>query len=418
MLRFVERVAGIVMHSFTHHLPLTMAFRRFLSRSERLPVGGPAGSRVMYSPVAVAVFVALAAISTIKAAQFQAAGKLRQLQFSLDGKYVLAQSDTEISIIQVDGFQVYLRLRAVGVTRAQFTPDSREVTFVSAMSESTPWEIRTVRATPHVERWRIADRSRVAFTPVPQLICGTLVLARTANTFACGSPDGTLRVIDVMSGETILEKRKFAQQRLNDFPSDSGLRDGLPKVDLGMMRIEFSPDGRFLIAVPILAEGSKLIWDVFNKCTVKPGGKLRSVNRTNFDFLAGDQLVTSWSICSRCDMSGVGIVAVPSGTMVFETKIPIGRTFRTADPAYLVIRPNPRLKDPRSSTFTLIWKPTIVIELRTGQTVPVGSGAPLDESTIFDVLGTFSVTELGPGEIGLWERGHGLKASTALRRSN
>lgn len=340
-----------------------------------------------------------------------AAGFLRQLKFSEDGKFVLAQSDDEITVVEMAGFKVVLRLRAVGVTRAQFGPDSDEVVFITSMSEAGPWQIRAQSGTPHVERWSIGDRKRKAFTAVPQLLCETLVLARTARTFACGSPDGTLRVVDVPSGQTILQKAKFATQRHRFENDESGNSTDFPKVDLGLVRIEFSPNGRFLIAHPILGDGRVLIWDVVERHAVKAAGKLRSLRAGDFDFVGPDRLVMSWSGCSgwNCVSAIAGIVEMPSGKVLSTTKIPVGRTLRPADPAFLVVRPNPRWRNE-----IMTWKDTTVIRLSDGQPIPIGPGEPIKAEMLFDVFGDFSVTEVRPRELGLWERGKGLKASVAL----
>jgi hypothetical protein len=55
---------------------------------------------------------------------------LRRLQFSPDGRYVLAQNDSEITVLDVEPFAILFRIPTRYATDAQFTPDSGSVVFV------------------------------------------------------------------------------------------------------------------------------------------------------------------------------------------------------------------------------------------------------------------------------------------------
>ena len=48
---------------------------------------------------------------------------LRQLRFSPNGRYVLAQDDLQVTILAVEPFAILFRIPAEDATEAQFTPD-------------------------------------------------------------------------------------------------------------------------------------------------------------------------------------------------------------------------------------------------------------------------------------------------------
>ncbi len=75
-----------------------------------------------------------------------AAAPLRELHFSPDGRYVLAQDDAEITVLAVRPFAVLFRIPAQDATDAQFTPDSREVVFVRSVAHVERWERRRSHA--------------------------------------------------------------------------------------------------------------------------------------------------------------------------------------------------------------------------------------------------------------------------------
>src|SRR5258708_6350114 len=57
-------------------------------------------------------------------------GRFRELRFSPDGRYVLAQDDSGIAVLSVQPFTVLFHHSAENVLSAGFTPDSQQVWFV------------------------------------------------------------------------------------------------------------------------------------------------------------------------------------------------------------------------------------------------------------------------------------------------
>ena len=59
-------------------------------------------------------------------------GSLHHLRFSPDGRYVLAQDDSAITVLNVEPLTTLFRIPVQYATDAQFTPDSGSVVFVAA----------------------------------------------------------------------------------------------------------------------------------------------------------------------------------------------------------------------------------------------------------------------------------------------
>src|SRR5580658_7212855 len=86
---------------------------------------------------ALAGLLALAYVHAAGTARAQG-DPLRQLRFSPDGRYVLAQDNSEIAVLTVSPLAVRFRIPAELAGDAQFTPDSREVIFVGSLSRADP----------------------------------------------------------------------------------------------------------------------------------------------------------------------------------------------------------------------------------------------------------------------------------------
>ena len=112
---------------------------------------------------------------------------LRQVRFSPDGRYVLAQEDSEIMILTVQPFAILFRIPAQNSLEAQFTPDSRQIVFVSSATRVDPLKIVFSASPARVERWSVANQARVE-SALPTFECRTQAL----------SPDGTEAAQDAM----------------------------------------------------------------------------------------------------------------------------------------------------------------------------------------------------------------------------
>jgi hypothetical protein len=311
--------------------------------------------------------------------------RFRQLVFSPDGKYILAQHASGIAVLTVQPLGVLFLRSAENVSNAGFTPDSQRVWFVSRPSHVIAPQISFAGSSAYIERWNIADGTRIDRKETRMRKCESSGLSPDSRILACVDTGGTLRGIDVDSSAILFEKKKF---------SNFG--------DRGAADLNFSPDGRYLVAVPRRAEGSPLAWDLRANETVKLGGRLKKLETAyHIAFVAADQVMIS-SVWLGTTTVNATLVEFPSGKVLSKAKLPPGQVFRAANPAFVLIRPMGwRVVDsnsiPRSSA----------VEFRTGQVI-------MSDADALDVFGNQFIIELPDGKLGLCERGKGVQASVAI----
>jgi dipeptidyl aminopeptidase/acylaminoacyl peptidase len=92
----------------------------------------------------------------------------RQLRFSADGQYILAQDNSTITVLSAKPLKALFWIAANNTplgrfSLAHFTPDSREVVFILSTVRENPKEFVSASTSQQVERWSIADHERIAF---------------------------------------------------------------------------------------------------------------------------------------------------------------------------------------------------------------------------------------------------------------
>jgi len=352
---------------------------------------------------------------------------IRELHFSPDGHYVVAQDDTEITVLTAQPLAILFRIPAHEVRDAQFTPDSRQIVFISSVS--------------HVERWSIADRTRIALQDVPVTDCGTERLSPDARYLVCVDPEGTLRLLDVGTGRTVLERRKYGKASIDYRTTDDTGGGGRAVVlmDPSKARVDFSPDGRFFLAAPALpfglingGEDLVIAWDLQTAKAMHRRGDLMLLRTGSsleyfadrglqyFTFVTPDRLMIADLFWAKDGVVTARYVAFPAGKEIARPKLPTGPLFRAADPAYIIVRPFGPLARSQGHVESghMVYRPP------DPQAVPVGQRAAaaeistgqviISETPALDVFGRNYVAEPHPGEVGLYERGKGLQATIAL----
>jgi len=277
----------------------------------------------------------------------------RRLRFSPDGKYVLAQSNTGITVLSVDPFRVAFRVPAENAGDAEFTSDGHFV-FLTGASHANSRELTYVNSSARVERWSVADRS-LNSTEVGELACGANGLSPDGLVVACVDFSGTLRLIDVASGQTFFEKKKFCTKIVR------GSGDAMQiSGDPGSARIDFSPDGRYMIVVPKNADGSPMAWDLRSRKRIGLKGELKSLRWATYACAGPDRLVVSRDRQGLVYSAWVSaIVALPSAQRISKLNLPPGTLSRAADPGFIIVQ-------------TKTWRrsfPFLAIEYRTGRTI-------------------------------------------------
>ena len=342
----------------------------------------------------ILIFVAYAFPSVWRSEQRAAAlPPLSLLHFSPDGRYILAQDESSVTVLTVQPFAVLFRIPAESALPAQFTPDSRQIVFVASATRTTSQRILIVRSPPRVERWSVANQARVESTELCLPPCDTEALSPDGHVLACVDFGGTLHLVDVGSGQTIFEKERFGKKFLvGDLNTlENPQRE---EGDPGAAFIDFSPGGRFVVATPEgpKAHGSPVGFDLEQRKPIKLEGKLRDLDVV-FVFAGPTRLVTAKLDLLHPAVTAT-VIAWPSGKVLLKTKIPGGGfLFQATDPGFILVRPfgQGAFFDPQA-------KRSAATELRTGKVI-------ISETPALDVVGDHYVTQFADGRVALFERG-------------
>jgi hypothetical protein len=321
---------------------------------------------------------------------------VRQLRFSPDGRYILAQSISELAVLTVEPFAILFRIPAQYATDAQFTPDSKGVVFASSVARVDSQKIALAKSAAQVEQWSIADHTRVQSRKLPTLICGTEKLSPDGGLLACLDLNGTLHFFDVASGQAIFEKKKFAPP--------SQIYGRLTPIDSDSARMEFSPDGHFLIVRSDDPEGPDIAWNVREKNLVNLTGPLKQLKHHASVFIAPDKIfVSGGENPLKPGAANCKVIGFPSGQLLSEPKLPFGIFGRATDTGFVILRHfGSALPGPSSPNRSA------AVDLSTEQAI-------VSETPALDVFGRLYAAEKDKSEVGLYEIGKGLKASCALR---
>ena len=394
-----------------------------------------------------AVLFLLPAAAVPQAPSTSGDGWLRQLRFSPDGQHVLAQDDAEITVLTVRPFEILFRMPAENATLAQFAPDSTQVVFVSSVTRVDPLQVVLNSGPAHVARWSIAGHTRITLTDVPLHTCGTVALSPDGRIVVCVDFQGTLRLIDVTSGETVFEKKKFAKREFLGDPNSPcyevpGLRGVIPAItggdfsphcyigDPGSAVDRFSPDAHFVIAEP-QSVGPPVAYDVNRRMEVALVGGTKPLLKSwqhswssdsvdaaqPFTFVAVDLvlLYPGGRVFSRRDRRDhvwrAELVSFPSGTVVSKLRLPRSPELSPATDSNFVLvrRFGPAIIDFEGVRYGKSnW--AAAVEFRSGHEMITS------DQTALDVLGQYYVSERNPGEVGLYQRGKGCRATVMLHK--
>jgi hypothetical protein len=272
--------------------------------------------------------------------------------------------------------------------------------------------------------------------------CGKEELSPDGRTLVCVDSRGTLRLLDVASGETVLRREGYVPESEGYGGTTRGFKVML---DPSLARVAFSPDSCFLLAAPAMpyqttkeVDGPVLSWDTTGKKEVRLHGELGDLRHGSsvdygpetlslqyFVFVAPDRLMISSLWWARRRAVAARLVAFPSGHIVSRPKLPPGPLFRAADPGFVIVHPFAEYPLPPATIEASpeegrVYSPPATHAVPANQTrgavaVEIATGHLItSETPALDVLGNYYVAEPVPGEVGLYERGKGLQATVAL----
>jgi WD40 repeat protein len=253
---------------------------------------------------------------------------LWRIRFSPNGRYLLAQDDGSIHIIDRQEEKTLFRIDAPNSQKAQFTPDSESVIFHDE-------KLR-------VERWNVTSGKR---TDVKELVvydgCNQTLLSQDGKTLVCTNfnfkndlPRVSLRMVDVDSGNIFLDKPDF--YRLNALSSTDSVFQlafaGLLGEDIATMLA--SPDGRYLLAS---VANVAFAYDLKHRQPVELGGKLKNLVQGRMSFVGPDALYVTGE--QKGNLVQAQIVSFPDGRLLKETRIGLQRIEEATENPLLLLSP-------------------------------------------------------------------------------
>jgi hypothetical protein len=295
------------------------------------------------------------------------------LHYSGDGRYILAQDDFSIFVLQREPLTFLFRIDARDAFRPHFTPDNQGIVFHTAGLR--------------VERWDIASKKRLdvreIFTPGD---CNDSEVSPTGELFACFELP-TLRLLTVKDSQPVFESKDFYQLTYGEYFTILLAR--LLDLDspIHLMNLGFSPDGRYFAAG---RHNTTLAYDTVARKQISIPGSVRSLLGRSFEFQSQDRLVgVNWANPGKS-----GIVRFPDGQKISQFKLGSQSVLASSQPDVIFLKP---IKD---------WALGVL-------DVPSGKIVMGNKTGALDVYQNVYVSERLSGEIVLFDRAKGEEGSLA-----
>jgi WD40 repeat protein len=298
------------------------------------------------------------------------------LRFSPDGNYLLAQDDAGINVLSREPLASLFRIDTEFDTYyANFTPDSKEIVFYSD-------NLR-------VERWSVSEARRTDVKEVVLLKgCLETELSPDGKLLACLDPEFTLNLLRVETGESVWSKKEFYTppnywEAVRIYTQLRLRRDDSSDINLALINMRFSPDGRYLVAghhTPreFHNEYSGDVGDVIDTNTftkVSIPDFLKKLIASGFTFVGNDRIAG----INHDSFKKSAVVKFPSGEVVQELELWRKGMSAPTRGDYLLIRPvkdyavgvmdiNTKAITKANERAALdIYEPYFVAEMRNGQ---------------------------------------------------
>jgi Peptidase family M48 len=241
--------------------------------------------------------------------------EVHTLRFSYDGKYLLAQDDGSIYVLTRDPLVIQFRIEAPEAYPANFSWDSKRVTFYNPDL--------------HVEEWDLDAGTPVnVYEVVSSSGCMQSALSPDGKTLACVDSKETLVLLDTATGDRLFERKDV---RHGDYALNMGLGSLRVQYDIRFLNMGFSLDSRYFV---VSGGDASLAVDVPAREEIALNGAVKTFLQGGFNFIADRTVVGSDKAGSRA-----AILSFPEG--VIQQKIDLGAAapFRVAKGDYVLLRP-------------------------------------------------------------------------------
>jgi hypothetical protein len=249
-------------------------------------------------------------------------GDLQHVEFSPDGKYLLAQDESSVFVLTRDPLANVFRIDAADAHAAQFSPDSQAVVFYDK-------ELR-------VEKWNIATQQRKAINELTVPECYQSSLSPSGEYMACIDVSSDfefgLQLIEVSSNRIVYTRKNFYTATWSDyFPLLLARFTGQPS---SIFELRFSPDSRYFV---VGHHAASLAYDLKSKSEVRLPSRIHDMLAFTFAFVSPEEIA---GVVGGGDFGKLVRARFPSGEKIDEFKLPAyGHLYSTSQSNYLLMRP-------------------------------------------------------------------------------
>jgi hypothetical protein len=224
--------------------------------------------------------------------------ELERLRYSRDGRYILAQDESSISVLTREPFHQIFRFDAEKALPAEFSPDSQRIVF------HTPGL--------HTEEWNVKDQKLVAaHEPIARKDCVQTKISPDGRTLFCFSirqqdEDLVLDVdlLDASTGQSVLAKKGvYTLSRNNLYELLLAERYSLP---VNIVPSSFSADGNIVI---LSDYSDKVAFDLRTREQIPLGGGLKGGINGAYAFLGNNKVFGVNTFTNH----GTGVFSFPDG---------------------------------------------------------------------------------------------------------
>lgn len=252
-----------------------------------------------------------------------------------DGKYLLAQDDFAITLIQREPLKVAFQIPTTDARPASFTTDGK---FVMFGTDSLRFE-----------KWSIADAKPVEIRElVLRRDCWEQMFSSDGKFLACVDYDLGLSVIETETGKRIFQKKAFAQ--LNPFELILWAfrnEDEDTSHENTFFNLQFTQDSHYLLAARSnkfrfriiidsvsIGETDALALDLTTRKQMSTSGDLKKATRSAFIFLSPTKILATMPTGAE----DAGIFTFPEGRRLAKFSLSAMDLTPTANPNYVIVR--------------------------------------------------------------------------------
>jgi WD40 repeat protein len=289
---------------------------------------------------------------------------LYSIEFSPDGKYLLAQDESSIFVASREPLANLFRIDAFDAHAARFSSDSRSVVFYDK-------ELR-------VEKWDVASGQRTSVHQLTIPECFQAELSPSGSYLGCIDEGFGLKLVDVETNTVLLDRKQF-YLFTNFYDWYRYYLARITGENIRVFDMKFSPDDHYFVAGHSEAF---VAYDLKTRVEAKLPWRIRELGKMTFTFVTPDEFA-GLRYSGANDMRLVRL-SFPSGEKLDEFKVQAdGWLSSTGNRDALLMRP--------AAAY-----PVAIVDLKADKITQAF------KSPAFAVYGQIYAGEQNSGEVGLF----------------